>query len=55
MLHFHHVFVLFTFMVVKPVVVRSITLIVGILMNAYSVPAYPIPCPIPCIGESFLE
>ena len=50
-----HIFVLFGFMVMKPVVVCSITLIVGMLMNTRSVPADHVPCPDLCIGESLLK
>ena len=47
-----HSFLLFGFIVVKPVVVCSKTLMMGILISAHSVPANSIPCPDPCIGYS---
>ena len=49
-----HSFLLFGFIVVKPVVVCYKTLMMGILISAYSVPADPVPCPEPCIGDSFV-
>ena len=49
---FFHYFLLFGFIVVKPVVVCSRTLMMGILISAHSVPADPVPCPEPCIRDS---
>ena len=45
-------FFLSGFVLVNPVVVFSITSIIGVLMNAHSVPADLVPCPEPCIGDS---
>ena len=40
------------FVVVNPVVVCSITFIIGILMNARSVPTEAVPCPEPYIQKA---
>ena len=42
-----HSLLLFGFIVEKPVVVFSRTLIIGMLIRAHSVPADPVPCPEP--------
>ena len=48
-----HYFLLFEFIVVNPIVVFfSNTLMIGILMNAHSVPLDTVPCLEPCIGDS---
>ena len=50
-----HDFLLSIFVVVNPVVVYIITFINEMLMNAHSIPAEPVPCPEPYIGESSFE
>ena len=43
------------FVVVNPIVVCSITFIIGILINSHSVLAASIPYPEPCITKSLFE